>query len=100
MLAELIIPKNKKKELALDHKQLYALGLRHVQELSSKIWTDYNVHDPGITILELLAYSLTDLGYRSNYSVKDLLATEKDNAANMANSFLLPGRFSPTGRLL
>ncbi|MEI7830111.1 MAG: hypothetical protein WCI31_10090 [Prolixibacteraceae bacterium] len=99
MLAELIIPKNKKKELALDHKQLYALGLRHVQELSSKIWTDYNVHDPGITILELLAYSLTDLGYRSNYSVKDLLATEKDNAANMAKQFFTARQIFPNRAL-
>jgi hypothetical protein len=99
MLAELIIPKNKKKELALDHKQLYALGLRHVQELSSKIWTDYNVHDPGITILELLAYSLTDLGYRSNYPVKDLLATEKDNEENMANQFFTPRQIFPNRAL-
>lgn len=99
MLAELIIPKNNKKELALDHKQLYAMGLRHVQELSGKIWTDYNVHDPGITILELLAYSLTDLGYRSNYPVKDLLATEKDNVANMAKQFFTARQIFPNRAL-
>ena len=99
MLAELIIPKNKKKELALDHKQLYALGLQHVQQLSSKIWTDYNVHDPGITILELLAYSLSDLGYRSNYPVQDLLATDKDNAANMAKQFFTARQIFPNRAL-
>jgi hypothetical protein len=28
-------------------------------------WTAHNTHDPGITVLELLAYALTDLQYRS-----------------------------------
>src|SRR4030095_7696363 len=27
-------------------------------------WTHHNVHDPGITVLEILAYALTDLQYR------------------------------------
>ncbi len=99
MLSELIIPKKSSKELPVDHKQLYELGLSHVQQLSSRIWTDYNVHDPGITILELLAYSLTDLGYRSNYSVKDLLATEKDNKANMAGQFFTARRIFPNRAL-
>ena len=26
-------------------------------------WTDLNVHDPGITIVEALAYGLTDLAF-------------------------------------
>jgi hypothetical protein len=37
-------------------------------------WTDMNLHDPGITILEQLCYALTDLGYRLNFPVPDLLA--------------------------
>ena len=28
-------------------------------------WTAHNTHDPGITVLELLAYALTDLHYRT-----------------------------------
>ena len=28
-------------------------------------WTAHNTHDPGITVLELLAYALTDLQYRT-----------------------------------
>lgn len=27
-------------------------------------WTDHNAHDPGITVLQMLAYALTDLQYR------------------------------------
>jgi hypothetical protein len=29
-------------------------------------WTTRNAHDPGITVLELLAYALTELQYRSS----------------------------------
>jgi len=25
-------------------------------------WTDYNAHDPGVTVLELLAYGIAALG--------------------------------------
>ncbi len=37
-------------------------------------WTDFNAHDPGITILEVCAYALTDLGYRAGHPMSDLLA--------------------------
>ena len=99
MLTELTIQKKGKKELPLDHQQLYALGLKHVQRLSNRLWTDYNVHDPGITILELLCYALTDLGYRAAYPVNDLLATEKENAANMAGQFFTARQIFPNRAL-
>ena len=63
-----------------------------MQELSSRIWTDYNVHDPGITTLELLAYALTELSYRASFPVKDLLASESDNAAEMQKQFFTARR--------
>jgi hypothetical protein len=58
----------------LDFKYLKQLALEQIQKLSGSLWTDYNIHDPGITILEVLCYAATELGYRSSYSVKDLLA--------------------------
>ena len=95
MLSELIIPKNRNIELTLDHHQLYAIGLNHAQQLSNRIWTDYNVHDPGITILELLCYAITDLGYRASFPVKDLLADEIDNKSNMAKQFFTARQILP-----
>lgn len=56
-----------------DYASLRELGLARVQALSSKIWTDHNSHDPGITILEALAYAITDLGYRIGFPTEDLL---------------------------
>jgi hypothetical protein len=82
---------------ALDQRALFALGLDHVRRLSRRQWTDHNIHDPGITTLELLAYALTDLTYRARYPLEDLLAAPDDNAAAMAGQFfsarrILPGR--------
>lgn len=84
-------------EPALDQRQLYAQGLDFVRRYSRRQWTDHNTHDPGITILELLCYALTELTYRARLPLEDLLATSPDNAGNMAAQFytaadVLPNR--------
>jgi hypothetical protein len=48
-------------------------GMKFLQELSGEIWTDHNLHDPGITILEQFCYALTDLAFRAGYNVADIL---------------------------
>lgn len=72
----------------LEFQQLRELGIKHISNLSGKIWTDHNLHDPGITILEVLTYALTDLVYRQNLSIEDLLATE--NKLETDNNFFTP----------
>ncbi|MDN3689965.1 hypothetical protein [Cyclobacterium jeungdonense] len=57
----------------LDFLFLREQGILYIQELSRSIWTDYNTHDPGITVLEVLCYAITDLGYRLSLPVQDLL---------------------------
>lgn len=80
---------------ALDQQQLYAIGLDHVRRLSRQLWTDHNLHDPGITTLELLCYALTELAYRAQISIEDLLATPTGNAENMARQFFTPRQILP-----
>lgn len=58
----------------LDFAALQKAGLAFVQELSGNHWTDYNAHDPGVTILDQLCYALTDLAYRSALPHEDYLA--------------------------
>jgi hypothetical protein len=60
-----------------DYHFLRSEGVKWIEKLGSKLWTDYNLHDPGITILETLCYAITDLSYRSSFRVQDLLAEEK-----------------------
>jgi len=64
-------------------------GIKYIQSLAGKIWTDYNIHDPGVTILEVLSYAITELGYRASYDIKDLLAIDPNdkNAADIRNFF-------------
>lgn len=63
-----------------DFNFLRQRGLEYIKKLGSSIWTDYNLHDPGITILEVLCYALTDLGYRTHFDIKDLLARQSGDS--------------------
>jgi hypothetical protein len=74
-------------EKTLHYKKLREEGMKYIQELGSEFWTDYNEHDPGITILELLCYAITDLGYRTSFPVQDLLASEEQSEANFQKQF-------------
>jgi len=51
--------------IALDFTRLRDEALKLIQAMSGDIWTDYNLHDPGVTTLEVLCYGLTELGYRT-----------------------------------
>lgn len=46
------------------YSELQEKTLKRLGELSGKVWTDFNVHDPGITISDYLNYALYDLYYR------------------------------------
>jgi len=59
----------------LDYSGLMRTAIRRAQTHSGDLWTDYNEHDPGVTILEQLCYALTDLAYRTHHPVADILAT-------------------------
>jgi len=71
------IPKKPTRRPSQDYELLRQEGLRHIEALSHDLWTDYNSHDPGITILEALCYAITELGYRNDFEIKDLV-TRKD----------------------
>lgn len=58
----------------LDFDRLRTDSIDYLGQLTGKIWTDYNAHDPGITILEALIYAIIDLGYRTGLPVEDILS--------------------------
>lgn len=82
------IPKEISSEYGRDFAFLRRQGLKYIEELSHKLWTDYNTHDPGVTMLEMLCYAITDLGYRIAMPVEDILAKPKDNLQQMHRQFL------------
>ncbi|NET28641.1 hypothetical protein [Okeania sp. SIO1I7] len=71
----------------MDFARLREEGIEHIQELGSQIWTDYNTHDPGITILEQFCYVMTDLSYRLNFEMKDLLTPHPEDAEENIKQF-------------
>lgn len=95
MLLAPTLSRTPENQAAFDQQQLYALGLDHVRRLSRRLWTDHNLHDPGITTLELLCYALTDLAYRTRFPIEDLLATPENKAENMATQFWTPRQILP-----
>lgn len=71
----------------LNFARLRDEGISHIEALSGKVWTDYNLHDPGITVLELLCYALTDLGFRTNFEIKDILTADPQTGREEDNFF-------------
>ena len=68
-----------------DYYRLRKEGIGFIEQMGSRQWTDYNTHDPGITILEALCYAITDLAYRTGRDIKDLLPP--DGPATGLNPF-------------
>lgn len=64
---------------SMNFEVLRDIGIKHLEKMGSKVWTDYNLHDPGITIMEVLCYAITDLGYRTSFSIEDILASSSNN---------------------
>lgn len=57
----------------MDYQGLRDYGLEYIRKIGSRYWTDFNVHDPGVTILEALTLAVSDLSYRSSARMADLL---------------------------
>jgi len=70
--------------------ELFREGIRMAQTHSGRIWTDYNYHDPGVTILEYLVYALMDLAYRTNMPVEDLFFFGADDHDPVQENLLFP----------
>lgn len=82
----------------LDFEYLRRIGIQHIASMGGGLWTDYNEHDPGITILEMLSYAITDLGNRINISMPDLL-TGPTGSAPISQQFYTAGQIMPNRAL-
>ena len=85
MTKPITIPKELPQDSSLSYEFLYDEGIKLIQKLAGNTWTDHNIHDPGITILEQLCYAITDLAYRIDHDIPDLLGV--DNGSSYAALF-------------
>src|SRR5689334_2794899 len=58
----------------MDFFGLRNTAIEYLQDLAGEEWTDFNEHDPGVTILDQLCYAITDLSYRTTFDIADILA--------------------------
>ncbi len=63
----------------IDFDSLMREARKHITALAGEVWTDHNSADPGITQLEVLAFCIADLSYRTSFDVKDLVSGYKGN---------------------
>ena len=80
------IPKNITTNNDLDFHFLRKEGISYLQEFAGTLWTDFNSHDPGVTILEMLCYAITDLGMRIDAPIENLLAS-KESSKSILSQF-------------
>lgn len=62
-------------DLGKTFDELRKEGIALLQNMSGDLWTDFNEHDPGVTILEALCYALTELNYKASLPMADILAS-------------------------
>jgi len=60
-------------EKALDYAFFRQKGIECLEQLTGSNWSDFNAHDPGITILEQLCYALWDISYRNTHAIQDII---------------------------
>jgi hypothetical protein len=80
------LPKDVASKDDLDFYFLREKGIEYIEELGGALWTDLNSHDPGVTILEMLCYAITDLGNRIEIPLENLLTSE-NSTEHIGNQF-------------
>lgn len=84
---------------AVNYEKLLEQGMLLAGKYSGDIWTNFNHSDPGITILQNLCYALTELGYKTELPIADLLTNEHGNI-NFRNHFFKPEKALTTSPVL
>jgi len=83
------ITRREPKDNPYSYHNLRRDGIAWSQDFSGNHWSDYNAHDPGVTILEQLCYGLSDAIYRTEFDVADYLV-DKDNKLDLDFLALAP----------
>ena len=61
----------------IEFSDLRRIAIQYAQDASREQWSDYNVHDPGVTLLEQTCFALSQLAYQSALPIRDLLTTPR-----------------------
>lgn len=84
--------------VAQDFYAMRREGIGRIAQACGDVWTDYNTHDPGVTLLEAFAYAITELAYRADFPIEDLLASAAAAAGDATSADPYPDQAFPTAR--
>ena len=70
--------------------------LSELQRLSGEVWTDFNAHDPGVTIADISNYVLTELDYKLGFDLIDYMTTVNGEFSNERYGLFSPIDVYPT----
>lgn len=77
------------------YQQLQDKALKDVQRLAGEVWTDYNPHDPGVTLLDALNYVLLETGYRLQFPLQDYLTLSGKKFSPSLHGLFSPSQVFP-----
>lgn len=86
-------------DIAEDAYAMRDAAIVDLHALGSPLWTDFNLHDPGVTFLDVLCYALADLGYLANSDVADHLASADGTIDFERLALFPPAAIFPTSPL-
>ena len=72
---------------AADFGHLREAAIRLFELLTGQVYTDYNTHDPGVTILEACLYALTETGQKADQPIQSLLQNSSSSFVTTPLSF-------------
>lgn len=58
------------------YTKLQAQTAAEVQRLAGQVWTDYNAHDPGVTVGDIANHALAELDYKLGFPLADYCVEE------------------------
>jgi hypothetical protein len=79
------------------YASLLRRALADLQALSGNRWTDFNAHDPGVTILENALYALTEMQYHLQFPFETYLPWTGDTLSGLfpAEKIVAPSIVTP-----
>lgn len=95
-MQETITISRKKSDAEFDFDALRLEGIDDLQKLCGSNWTNFNLHDPGVTILEQIVFALSEMGYKASFEIEDYLVNDKDTIDYKSQGMFLPEEILPS----
>lgn len=95
-MQESITISRKKSDVEFDFDTLRLEAIDHLQKLCGSNWTNFNIHDPGVTILEQIVFTLSEMGYKTSFGIEDYLANDNGAIDYESQGMVLPEKILPS----